>query len=58
MGLGGVVLALFTCGYILGVWTAFLVLKQPQHAYEDGVPVSLSTTRAMVARAISVERRL
>jgi hypothetical protein len=37
MGYAGVVLALFTLGYILGVWTAFLVLKQPQTAYEDPV---------------------
>jgi len=35
MGYAGLVLALFTLGYIVGVWTAFLVLKEPQAAYED-----------------------
>jgi hypothetical protein len=35
VGLLGVVLALFTLGYILGVWTSALVFKQRQHAYED-----------------------
>ena len=58
MELGGLVLALFTCGYIVGVWTAFVVLRQPQRAYEEGVPVSLSDTRAMVAGATGTERRL
>jgi hypothetical protein len=49
MGYLGLVLALFTLGYILGVWTAFAVLRQPQRTYEDapvqaplsGVPVIL-----------------
>ena len=58
MGLGGVVLALFTCGYILGVWTAFVVLKQPQQAYEEGVPVAVASARATVARVASTQRRL
>jgi hypothetical protein len=31
----GVVFALFTVGYVLGVWTAGLVFKQPQRVYED-----------------------
>jgi hypothetical protein len=31
----GVVFALFTVGYLLGVWTAGLVFRQPQRAYED-----------------------
>ena len=35
MGVMGVVFALFTVGYVLGVWTAGLVFKQPQRAYED-----------------------
>ncbi len=35
MGVGGVVFALFAVGYILGVWTAFVVLRQPQGVYED-----------------------
>ena len=38
MGVGGVVFALFAVGYILGVWTAFVVLRQPQGAYEDAIP--------------------
>lgn len=37
MGYVGLVLALFTIGYILGVWTALLVVRQPQRAYEDAV---------------------
>jgi drug/metabolite transporter superfamily protein YnfA len=37
MGVGGVVFALFAVGYILGAWTAFMVLRQPQGAYEDAV---------------------
>jgi hypothetical protein len=40
MGVGGVVFALFTVGYILGVWTAFVVFRQPQGAYEDAVPAN------------------
>jgi len=42
MGFVGVVLALFTLGYSFGVWTALLVTKQPQRAYEDAVPASVS----------------
>jgi hypothetical protein len=49
------VLALFTSGYILGVWAACLVLKQPQHVYEDGVPVPIAG-RAMAARVVGAER--
>jgi hypothetical protein len=58
MGLAGVVFALFTSGYILGVWAACLVLKQPQHAYEDGGPAPISGARAIVIRAAGAERRL
>ena len=36
MGLMSFVFALFTIGYILGVWTACLVFRQPQREYEDG----------------------
>jgi hypothetical protein len=36
MGLMSFVFALFTIGYILGVWTACLVFRQPQRDYEDG----------------------
>ena len=41
MGLLGVVLALFTLGYLLGVWTGALVFKQRQHAYEDAAPIKV-----------------
>jgi len=40
MGVMGLVFALFTVGYILGVWTALAVLKQPQGQYEDVLKVS------------------
>lgn len=36
MGLMSIVFAIFTIGYILGVWTACLVFRQPQREYEDG----------------------
>jgi hypothetical protein len=58
MGIAGMVLALFTSGYILGVWAACLVLKQPQHIYEDGLPVPIAGARAIVIRAVGAERRL
>jgi hypothetical protein len=35
MGLLGIVLALFTVGYMLGVWTSALVFRQRQLAYEE-----------------------
>ena len=57
MGLAGVVLALFTSGYIIGVWTACLVLRQPQRSYEEGIPLPLATARAIVVRAVGAERR-
>lgn len=56
MGLAGVVFALFTCGYIIGVWTACLVLRQPQRVYEDSIPLPLATARAIVVRAVGAER--
>jgi hypothetical protein len=37
VGLVGIVLALFTVGYILGVWTSAMVFKQRQRGYEDAV---------------------
>jgi hypothetical protein len=40
MGFVGVVFALFTLGYVFGVWTALLVTKQPQRAYEADAVVS------------------
>jgi hypothetical protein len=36
----GVVFALFTVGYVLGVWTAGLVFSQRQRAYEDAERLS------------------
>jgi len=50
MGFVGVVFALFTIGYILRVWTALLVTKQPQKAYEDAAAVSISDVPAIVVR--------
>ncbi|MDQ6877430.1 MAG: hypothetical protein M3082_06975 [Candidatus Dormibacteraeota bacterium] len=45
----GLALALFTLGYILGVWTACLVSEQPQVAYEEGGP--WRTAEAVPVRA-------
>jgi hypothetical protein len=50
VGLAGIVFALFTAGYILGVWTACLVFKQPQRAYEEGESLSLKTPQVVLAR--------
>jgi hypothetical protein len=59
VGIVGLVFALFTVGYILGVWTACLVFRQPQPAYEDGVPAALSSVPVVVLRDASrmAERR-
>jgi hypothetical protein len=48
MGVMGLVFALFTVGYILGVWTAFSVLRRPQRAYEDLGPEIRSSTPSIV----------
>jgi hypothetical protein len=48
MGVVGLVFALFTVGYIVGVWTAFVVLRQPQGQYEDAVPAWVPTTPVIV----------
>jgi hypothetical protein len=56
VAVAGLVFALFTVGYILGVWTACLVFRQPQHVYEegvrwraaDGVNASLSSAHVIV----------
>lgn len=53
MGLAGVVFALFTVGYILGVWTAFAVLKQPQAAFEDAVHVPSNHVPVILLRDTS-----
>jgi hypothetical protein len=37
MGSTGLYVAILGIGYIAGVWTAFLVLRQPQGAFEDEV---------------------
>ena len=50
MGYVGAVFALFTLGYILGVWTALLVTKQPQRAYEDAASVTISDAPVIVLR--------
>jgi hypothetical protein len=39
----GLVFALFTAAYILGAWTAFLIVRQPQGQYEEGMPVWVSS---------------
>lgn len=57
MGLMSLVFALFTAGYILGVWTACVIFKQPQRAYEDGLPIYQAIPSVMVPRAAPVERR-
>ncbi|HEY8815042.1 MAG TPA: hypothetical protein VIP57_08065 [Candidatus Dormibacteraeota bacterium] len=56
--MAGLVLAIFTSGYILGVWAACLVLKQPQKSYEDGVRVPIGRARAVVTRVVGAERWL
>jgi hypothetical protein len=48
MGVMGLVFALFTVGYILGVWTAFLVLRQTQGQFEDAVLVRASAAPVIV----------
>jgi hypothetical protein len=48
MGIVGLLFAVFTSGYILGVCTACRVLSQGQQAYEDGVPTGLSLAALMV----------
>jgi hypothetical protein len=50
MGYLGLVLALLTLGYILGVWTAFLVLRPSQRAYEDAVLAPLSDMPVILLR--------
>ncbi|HEY4912315.1 MAG TPA: hypothetical protein VIJ91_00140 [Candidatus Dormibacteraeota bacterium] len=57
MGYAGLVLALVTLGYILGVWTAFLVLKQPQSSYEDPVYATPSSAPVRDAQRVLGGRR-
>ena len=44
----GLVFALFTVGYILGVWMACLVFKKPQQAYEDAVTAPFAKYRVSI----------
>ena len=53
MGVMGLVFALFTVGYILGVWTALAVLGQTQGQYEDAVPARASTAPVIVVGGAS-----
>jgi hypothetical protein len=57
MGYLGLVLALVTLGYILGVWTAFVVLGQPQRAYEEAVPAPLADMPVIVLREVANLRK-
>ncbi|MGH7762542.1 MAG: hypothetical protein ACREOY_14195 [Candidatus Dormibacteraceae bacterium] len=52
MGHVGVVFVLLTLGYILGVWTALLVTKQPPRAYEDGAAESSSGVQVIVPHRV------
>jgi hypothetical protein len=47
MGIVGLLFAVFSSGYILGVWTACRVLGQNQPAYENGVPTAFSLAALM-----------
>ena len=55
MAVISLVFALFTVGYILGVWTACAVLRQPQRAYEEGAPW-LATDRRLMKREVVLAR--
>jgi hypothetical protein len=57
MGIVGLVFAVFTSGYILGVWTACRVLGQGQQAYEDGVPTAFSAPSLMVSESSRMTAR-
>ena len=54
MGYVGVVFALFTLGYMFGVWTALLVLKQPQRAYEEASAAYDSDAQVIVLHRAAV----
>jgi hypothetical protein len=45
MGAIGLILGLFTVGYMLGVWTGGLVFRQRQGVYEDAV-IGIPSRRA------------
>jgi hypothetical protein len=41
----GLVFALVTVGYMVGVWTGAMVFRHRQRAYEDAVPAAISSPR-------------
>ena len=41
MGFLGLLLLMLAGGYVLGLWTASTVLREPQSAYEAGTPGEL-----------------
>jgi hypothetical protein len=49
------VFALFTAGYILGVWTACVVFRQSQSAYEDGAPWLAADQRLIPGEPVLVQ---
>jgi hypothetical protein len=55
MGLMSLVFALFTTGYILGVWTACLVLRQPQREFEEGRAASALVLARVPAVELTVQ---
>jgi len=54
MGFVGVLFALFTLGYVFGVWTALLVTKQPQRAYEEDAVMSIFDVPVIVLQRDAV----
>jgi hypothetical protein len=46
MGSMGLVVALLATGYFAGVWTAFLVLRQPQREYEGEASGAIADRRS------------
>ena len=48
MGDLGLVFALVTAAYMVGVWTGALVFSRRQRAYEEAVPVEMSTPPIIV----------
>ena len=59
MGVGILVLAGLTVGYVVGVWTTLMVVRQSQAAFENPVSAPLSPARVTIRREPSaVWRRL
>ena len=42
MGIAGLVFTVFGLGYMIGVWTACVVFRQPRVSFEDGVESRLT----------------